>query len=84
MPAHIIFQSRTVNNFITNKFRTSVNRKQLHVSAIVFSHLQGAPIYTVQIYAKVVVHVSHPDDIQGVCVCVCVCVSVSFWFRKSC
>ena len=71
MPADIICQSPTVNKFITNRLRTSVNRKQLDVSAVVYSPLQRAPIHTIQTYAKVVVHDSHPEDTQDVCVCVC-------------
>ena len=47
MPADIICQLCAVNKFIiTYKLPTSVNRKQVHVLAAIYSPLQGAPMYT--------------------------------------
>jgi hypothetical protein len=51
-----------MNKFITNKLRTSVNRKQLHVSAVVYSLLKGPSLYSIQVYAKVIVRDLHPED----------------------
>jgi hypothetical protein len=79
MPANIIWQSCVMNKFITNKLRTTVNRKQLHVSAIVYILLKGPSIYSIPVTAKVIGHDLHPEDMHGVCVCVC----VSFWFCKT-
>jgi hypothetical protein len=79
MPANGIFQSCLMNKFITNNLHMSVNRKRLHVSAIVYSPLQGSPTYSIQVYAKVIMHDLHPEDIHGVGVGVGGGGGVSFW-----